>query len=441
MKRNLISALILIAVFAASRALATAPGTTIPTEPLFDYEKSQPLLDKVTLMEDRPQVRRYRVEYTSTNGLVVPGYYYVPKKGDGPFPVVMFMHGAGGSKDDLVIGYEFLAMRGFAVLAIDAALHGERSVPNIEAYKVDWYQTRELFRQTVIDLRRGVDWLLTRPEIDPERIGFFGASQGSIIGVTFVAVEPRVKAAVFLIGGADFHILFRHSQLPALNIMRNYLTDEELDKIADDLAVVDPQYYIGAIAPRPVMLMNGKKDYIISPEAGARLQELAGEPKETYWYDGPHIPPFDKALVLSAKFFKKHLGKGRPAPPKPAPTAEKPAITFGVTRDFSDPFNRIVEIEAKTEKPLPRDGSLAVWMPGITPQNLPLFDDGTHGDAKAGDGNWTMKFTLGPRAPDLDAVGGDAMYTMYLRALDADGALLSQIDAGILTVDEKEKPK
>jgi uncharacterized protein len=440
---------ILISIFIAAAALAAMstnaravepgnPGVMLQSATLFDYEKLAPLDDKVTLMEEQPQVTRYKVEFTSTNGLRVPGYYYIPKHGKKPLPCIIFMHGAGGSKEDLIIGYQFMAIRGFAVLALDAALHGERKVPGLEPDKTDWYQTRAFFIQTVIDMRRAVDWLETRPEIDPSRIGYFGASQGSIIGTVFVGVEKRIACAFFLIGGADFHILFRHSQLPSLTIVRNYATDAEIDRMADDMAAVDPQYYIGAISPRPVFLMNGRKDLIISPEASARLQELAREPKETAWYDGPHLPPFDKVIVLAAKFYKKNLMQIKPYTPLPEMTKEIPVIKFNLARDLSSPLDRVITVTASADK-LPPGGALAIDFPTLSPRSMPLFDDGTHGDVKAGDGTWTFKYSLGPRAPDLDLVGGDQLYECRILALDSYGRTLTAADAGWLTAEAKIK--
>jgi len=433
------SMFIMIIIAAAVSIHASELNGTVRSTAFFEYDNSQPLNPDVQFLEKNARYTKYHVFYGSTMGERVPAYLFIPAKGKEPFPCVIIMHGSGGSKEDFGVFYDYLSMRGYAVLAVDAAFHGERKNDAIRAEKADWYQTRNMIIQTVVDLRRGVDWLETRAEIDPNRIGYLGASQGTFIGSIFSAVETRVKAAVLLVGGADFSVFFRHSQIPSIVLMRNYFTPEQLDKIANDLAVIDPQYYIGAISPRPVLLINGKKDLVISEEAGKRLHELAGEPKETYWYDGGHLPDFDKVLVLTPKFLNKYLKNLKP-PEKTAvpPVPDKPVIKADIARDVSDPQHRIYTVTATTEKPLPQGASLALNFSETGPNNFPLFDDGTHGDNKAGDGIWTMKFEFGPTPVDIAIIGGYELYSVSARAVDSDGAVLSSIDLGTITGDKIE---
>ena len=435
MKRAIAGMIMLTAIIALCAAARAEQGGETPWPTLFDYDASQPLLEDLKLMHEMPQYRQYHLSFYSANGQRVTALYYEPIKARKPFPAIVCVHGAAGSKEDIKIAYDFFATRGFAVLAIDAALHGERAVEHINALRADWYTLRHIYAQTVLDLRRAVDWLETRPAVDPSRIGYFGVSMGTIIGSTFCGVDKRIAAAALIIGGADFHLFLRHSQLPGIVILRNYATEAELDAVADSLAPVDPQYFVGRIAPRPAMFMNGRQDYAISPEAGARLQDLAGEPKETYWYDGGHLPPFDQVMLRTANFFKKHLKKSgeNPAAPKAAPAAPAPDIRVSIKRDFTDPGHRIVDISASTAKPLPPGASLALFFPLLPQRNLPLYDDGTHGDAKAADGVWSFRFILGPHPQELEIVGGEKMYEAAIRALDANGAVLSEVGAGIIT--------
>jgi len=410
-------------------------GTTIPSLTLFEYDNTQPLLEDIKLLQDRPQFKQYHLTFSSVNGQRVTALYYEPGNAKKPYPAIICVHGAAGSKEDIQIAYEFFALRGFAVLAVDAALHGERSLESINALRTDWYTLRHIYLQTVLDLRRSLDWLETRPDVDQSRIGYLGVSMGTIIGATFCGIDKRVAAAALIIGGADFHLFLRHSQLPGIVILRNFATEQELDAVADSLAPVDPQYYVGGISPRPAMFMNGKQDYAISPEAGARLQELAGEPKETYWYDGGHLPPFDQVMVRTANFFKKNLKRTKKpdSPGTAQPAAPAPEISVSITRDFSDPMHRIVDITAKTKAPLPRGDTLALFFPLLPQQNLPMYDDGSHGDAKAGDGVWFFRFVLGPHPTSLDIIGGEQMYEAGVRAVDAQGRVLAETGAGILT--------
>jgi pimeloyl-ACP methyl ester carboxylesterase len=58
--------------------------------------------------------------------------------------------------------------------------------------------------QSIVDLRRGIDYLVSRSDIDPERIAIFGGSLGGWIGSILAAVEPRIKTAVLSVPATEF---------------------------------------------------------------------------------------------------------------------------------------------------------------------------------------------------------------------------------------------
>ena len=63
---------------------------------------------------------------------------------------------------------------------------------------------RNMFIQTAIDIRRGIDYLSKKNFINKEKIGYAGISMGGIIGVLVAAVDTRIKAAVFIVAGGNF---------------------------------------------------------------------------------------------------------------------------------------------------------------------------------------------------------------------------------------------
>jgi len=66
---------------------------------------------------------------------------------------------------------------------------------------------RDLVIQWAKDLRRAIDYLETRKDIDSKRLAYFGRSLGAIWGPVMTAVEPRIKASVLLAGGLPFDTL------------------------------------------------------------------------------------------------------------------------------------------------------------------------------------------------------------------------------------------
>ena len=83
----------------------------------------------------------------------------------------------------------------------------------------DFPATSTLFRDHVImwskDLQRTVDYLQTRPDIDVNRIGYLGRSWGAAMGTIMVATEPRLKLAIFLVGG--FYFQHARPEVEAIN--------------------------------------------------------------------------------------------------------------------------------------------------------------------------------------------------------------------------------
>ena len=122
-------------------------------------------------------------------------------------PAVLLMHGSGGDKDvNYIHGLsEALVRRGFITLSIDAQYRGDRVRPGrVNDIKPDSFTWRDAWVQTVIDLRRAVDYLETRPDVDKSRIGYLGVSMGGILGGILGGVEERVACFALVVPGGGF---------------------------------------------------------------------------------------------------------------------------------------------------------------------------------------------------------------------------------------------
>ncbi|MCX7925786.1 MAG: alpha/beta fold hydrolase [Fimbriimonadales bacterium] len=259
---------------------------------IFGYDKTLPLSPQETLAEETAQYQVYKVTYRSARDQRVPAFLILPKnRGEERLPCVILMHGLGGDKRMFQMLWGPLTQAGYALFAIDAQYHGERR-PNddIPFFGMYPYRARDALIQTVIDLRRGVDYLQTRKEIDPDKIGYIGASMGGIIGSMFAGVDERVKAPVLLVAGGDWKILMEKSTLSMWRdaAKNNPKQMEEALRVMD---VVDPVNWVGRIAPRPVLFINGDADDVVPVESNKALHNAAREPKKVVWYKGGHVPP------------------------------------------------------------------------------------------------------------------------------------------------------
>jgi dienelactone hydrolase len=187
--------------------------------------------------EDRPATRARtseRVDFAveqHADGTIerVPGLVVRPEvlKPGEKRPAILVLHGTGGTKEGLRSWLERLAGTGFVAISIDGRYHGERSngEKGTKAYneaiaqawraKPGETQTHPFYFDTCWDIWRTIDYLQSRPDVDPERIGMIGISKGGIETWLAGAVDERVKVAVPCIGVQSFRWSLEHDRWQA----------------------------------------------------------------------------------------------------------------------------------------------------------------------------------------------------------------------------------
>jgi len=244
----------------------------------------------------------YKVTYRSTNGQTVPALLFLPRRVKTPMPVVMLQHGLNRTKEDMLSDTmkAGLVKAGFAGFAIDAALHGERKAPGKEPITAFFSADKTPIYQTVADLRRGLDYLATVPEVDAKRIGYYGVSMGGMMGALAAGLDPRIRAPVLVLAWGDWGTLMENSDRLKEAASSTLLTPELVRQFMAD---VDPIYFVGHISPRPVLMQNGKTDRLVPPAAAEPLHKAAKEPKVVRWYPGGHDIYTDPAAIKDAVDF------------------------------------------------------------------------------------------------------------------------------------------
>ena len=260
---------------------------------------SSPRADFLKLI-DRPHVALAPQvgELPPTNGLAqfhfsfaadaqnrVPGILIKATGSQGHRPVVIALHGTGGSKANMAALCRKLAERGFIAVAIDGRYHGERktgkgSTDYNEAIVRAWHGSREhpFFYDTVWDVMRLVDYLSARDDVDTNRIGLIGISKGGIETYLAAAADPRIAVAVPCIGVQSFRWALEHNGWQG----RIATIQNAFDTIAKDAVVPKPdsafvhKFYdrvvpgiagefdgpkmLALIAPRPLLVINSDSD-------------------------------------------------------------------------------------------------------------------------------------------------------------------------------------
>lgn len=219
----------------------------------------------------------------------VPLLVVKPAQPAGRRPAVIVMHGTGSNKESQRDWLAKLAARGIIGVSIDARYHGERAggAKGADAYNAAitaaWRapaksQEHPFFYDTVWDLGRVVDYLISRPDVDAKNLGMLGFSMGGIQAWLAAAVDPRVKVVVPAIAVQSFRFSLEHDKWqgraktiaavheaaakdlgePAVNArVCRALWSKLIPGILDDF---DAPSMLRLIAPRPLLILNGELD-------------------------------------------------------------------------------------------------------------------------------------------------------------------------------------
>jgi len=216
----------------------------------------------------------------------VPGIIVKQTKSVGHRPVIVALHGTGGNKEGQLALLKELAGRGFIGVAIDGRYHGERtragkgSAEYNEAILRTYRTGKEhpFLYDTVWDVMRLIDYLETRADVDPKRIGVIGFSKGGMETYMAAAVDPRIAAAVPCIGVQSFHWAIENdswkSRIETLQAAINgaakdagvtEINAEFVRKFYDRIVPgiytkFDGPEMLPLIAPRPLLVINGDSD-------------------------------------------------------------------------------------------------------------------------------------------------------------------------------------
>jgi hypothetical protein len=194
-------------------------------------DRHRPIQAELTAREER---EHYVLEVLllDLNGLEpVPAYFTRPRS-DAPLPTVVYNHAHGGDyvlgKDEVLRGRsalqappyaEALARQGIAALCIDTWNFGERrGRAESELFKLLLWHGQVLWGLMVYDTLRATDYLVSRGDVDRERIGSMGLSMGSTMAWWHAALDERVRVCVDLCCLSDYQALIETRALDGHNL-------------------------------------------------------------------------------------------------------------------------------------------------------------------------------------------------------------------------------
>lgn len=228
------------------------------------------------------------------------GYFVLPENRSGKVPAILYNHSHGSlfhlGKDELLQGAPYqngpylpdLLKAGYAVLTIDHRAFGSRSDKIMDdIFKEMLWNGQVLWGMMLYDTTRALDYLCSREEVDPDRIGTVGMSMGSTMAWYIAAMDDRIKVCADICCMTDFEELIKAKHLSGHGM---YYFVPRLLKYFDTASIN------ALIAPRPHLSVNGRFDGL-TPEAG--LDKVDAALKEVYLAAG--VPEKWKLLKYPAE--------------------------------------------------------------------------------------------------------------------------------------------
>jgi cephalosporin-C deacetylase len=261
-------------------------------------------------------VEVFQVFYTSIDHVRVAAWYCRPARRAARAPAIMFLP---GYQMDPPIPKEW-ARKGYIALSVAprGKLRSTRQFnpgyPNLLTHNIVDRNTYA-YRGFYVDTWRGLDFLLSRPEVEPTRLGVTGSSQGGGLTITTAAMRPEVRAAA---AGAPYVCGF----MDAIELTHTYPYEEINDYLRRHphrrAAVEATVAYFDGInfADRiscPIIVNIGRQDNVCPPETGQALfGRIGARDKRLYAYDGHgHDAGRSQHGAIVDRFFADHLGAGR----------------------------------------------------------------------------------------------------------------------------------
>ncbi len=221
---------------------------------LFEYDGSRPFDLVETSVSEQSGVTIHDITYLQASGSRTQAFLVVPH-GSGPFGGVMYLHGALGASSNFLQEAIDLAQHGLVSLLITAPEYIAQPVTAEEAVNEIAFEMREL--------RRSLDLLASRPEVDPRRLGFVGFSYGAMRGGTFAGIEGgRLSIAVLMSTPPSYHVAY--------------------------MAPFDPIVWAPHVSPAALYVQEGTQDTWFTHDEAESLVAAAHQPKQLVWYQANH---------------------------------------------------------------------------------------------------------------------------------------------------------
>jgi len=289
---------------------------------------------RIGLESDHESFRVYRLTYPSpapsalAQNNTIPAELYLPKgiePGSKPRPAVICLHILGGGFELARLQCTALAARGIPAIWFKLPYYAERGTPmGPRALASEPRLFSKALAQGAQDVRRTIDVLASRPEVNPRQIGVMGVSMGAILAGTSAGQDPRIARAVLMLSGGDLLPIIHHArETRPLAETINRLEPAQRAEVERALAQADPLQYAAKLRQRAqqgrVLMINASEDEVIPRACTEKLAAALGIQDRVVWLDGlghyTALAALPRALTTAVDFFAQDLPADAARPP------------------------------------------------------------------------------------------------------------------------------
>ena len=189
------------------------------------------------------------------------------------------------------------------------------NAPTPEAFRMELTRVIERFRTHVVDVRRLIDWAQTQSDIDANRIALIGFSHGALVASLVAATEPRLRATVLVMGGANLPDILATCSLERTDTMKQRITQRfgwthkrYREALTEVIAPIDVSHLPGRVDPRRVLMIDAHHDECMPQSSRDTLWETLGKP-ERISYEYGHKTSFLSMTVLGGYSMRNRIYK------------------------------------------------------------------------------------------------------------------------------------
>jgi hypothetical protein len=300
--------LFVVSLFAAVSAAQSAvpPFDELATH--YSYDRQPKMALRESGVEKRDGVMVLEIDYAGERGRV-SAYLLLPP-GKGPFPAILWGHWVKkgsrlSNRDEFLEEAMVLARAGVVSLLVDAPQARHELAEETDPLEIV-RQTGEVTGQQVIDLRRGVDLLLTRRGVDPHRIAYVGHGFDAHAGAILASVEHRISSFVLMASGYSDEDETFSSKDPQVLAQRKLIGDDNLRTYFHDFPWDNPVHFLGHTDGESIFLQFASQDSVLREQGQRYLEMFSAKDKKMEFYDASSALNAT-ARVDRVRWLEKHL--------------------------------------------------------------------------------------------------------------------------------------